>query len=236
MVSNTNEFFSVSVLALGLKTCSCRWHLEGLYIVDGIRPISLTTLGRSVCKPNRLIWIMGTGMIANSNIFCPNPRQQRNGRPPVAHHWIPPVSGGGPPHGCPADSGWPTSYIVCQWWTTSGPSVTISGKFNPPTAACVPLVVHQWLCAAHSHWWSTGLMLFGIWGWSLGSVPSVGCCVRHCTEALVYSNHPRAAAASSYLAIIFGQIASGLPWFLRSTTEPMQHPHQCWRWRRPWQQ
>ena len=35
--------------------------------------------------------------------------------------------------------------------------------------------------------------------------------VRHGTEALVYSNHPREAAASSYLAIIFGRIASGTP-------------------------
>ena len=58
--------------------------------------------------------------------------------------------------------------------------------------------------------------------------------LRHCTEALVYSNHPRAAAASSYLAIIFGRIASGVPWFLRSTAEPMQHSHQCWRWCRLW--
>ena len=33
--------------------------------------------------------------------------------------------------------------------------------------------------------------------------------VRHSTEALVY-NHPRKTAASSYLAIIFGQIASTL--------------------------
>ena len=39
----------------------------------------------------------------------------------------------------------------------------------------------------------------------------------HGTEALVYSNHPREAAASSYLAISFGRIASGIPWFLRST-------------------
>ena len=51
---------------------------------------------------------------------------------------------------------------------------------------------------------------------------------------LLYSNHPRAAAASSYLAIIFGQIASGVPWFLHSTAEPMQHPHQCMCWYRPW--
>ena len=41
--------------------------------------------------------------------------------------------------------------------------------------------------------------------------------VWHGTEALVYSNHPREVAASSYLAIIFGRIASGIPWFLRST-------------------
>ena len=31
--------------------------------------------------------------------------------------------------------------------------------------------------------------------------------VWHGTEALVYSNHPMEAAAFSYLAIIFGQIA-----------------------------
>ena len=35
--------------------------------------------------------------------------------------------------------------------------------------------------------------------------------VRHGTEALVYSNHPRDVAASSFLAIIFGRIASGVP-------------------------
>ena len=29
-------------------------------------------------------------------------------------------------------------------------------------------------------------------------------------------------------------IASGIPWILRTTVEPMQHPHQCWRWCRPW--
>ena len=45
-------------------------------------------------------------------------------------------------------------------------------------------------------------------------------CVQHDKEALVYSNHPREAAASSYLAIIFGRIASGVPWFLRSTVMP----------------
>ena len=37
--------------------------------------------------------------------------------------------------------------------------------------------------------------------------------VRHGTEALVYSNHPSEAAASWYLARIFGWIASGVPWF-----------------------
>ena len=37
------------------------------------------------------------------------------------------------------------------------------------------------------------------------------CCVRHCTEALVYSNHPRAAAASSYMTIIFGQWRTLVP-------------------------
>ena len=39
--------------------------------------------------------------------------------------------------------------------------------------------------------------------------------VWHGTEALVYSNNPSEAAASSYLAIIFGRITSGVPWFLR---------------------
>ena len=29
--------------------------------------------------------------------------------------------------------------------------------------------------------------------------------------------------------IILGRIASGVPWFLCSTAEPMQHPYQCWR-------
>ena len=92
-----------------------------------------------------------------------------------------------------------------------------------------------------------GLLLLLVLGWLLVVVlfalnrgGSLGICfvcwmlLRHCTKTLVYSNHPRAAAASSYLAIIFGQIASGIPWFLRSTAEPMQHPHQCWRWCRLW--
>ena len=58
--------------------------------------------------------------------------------------------------------------------------------------------------------------------------------VRNGTEALVYSNHPRKTAASSYLAIIFGRIASGIPWFLRSTAVPVQLSHQCRRWCRSW--
>ena len=49
----------------------------------------------------------------------------------------------------------------------------------------------------------------------------------HGTEAPVYSNHPRGAAASSYLAIIFGRIVSGVPWFLRSYEVLMQLAHQC---------
>ena len=57
--------------------------------------------------------------------------------------------------------------------------------------------------------------------------PSVTLC--QLCEVVDTRPHPRAAAASSYLAIIFRRIASGLPWFLRSTAEPMQHPHQCWR-------
>ena len=54
--------------------------------------------------------------------------------------------------------------------------------------------------------------------------------VWHGTEALVYSNHPREAAASSYLAIIFGRIASGVPWFLRSTAVLLQLSHQFRLW------
>ena len=55
-------------------------------------------------------------------------------------------------------------------------------------------------------------------GGSQGSVPSV---------ALVYINHPREAAASTSLAIIFGRIASGVPWFFRSTAVLMQRLYQC---------
>ena len=41
--------------------------------------------------------------------------------------------------------------------------------------------------------------------------------IHHGTETLVSSNHPKEAAASPYLAIIFGRIASCIPWFLHST-------------------
>ena len=54
--------------------------------------------------------------------------------------------------------------------------------------------------------------------------------VWHGTEALVYSNHSREAAASSYLAIIFGRIASGVPWFLRSSAVLLQLSYQCRLW------
>ena len=79
--------------------------------------------------------------------------------PFVAHHQMPPFASGAPPHGCPGDRGWSTSYIICRWWTTGGPSVAISGKSHPPIAAGVPLVVHQCFFAAHSHWWTIGVML-----------------------------------------------------------------------------
>ena len=49
-------------------------------------------------------------------------------------------------------------------------------------------------------------------------------CLIYLANIAVYSNHPRAAAASAYLAIIFGRIASGVSWLLRSTAELMQQP------------
>ena len=51
--------------------------------------------------------------------------------------------------------------------------------------------------------------------------------VMHGTEALVYINHPREAAASTSLAIIFGRIALGVPWFFLSTAVLMQPLYQC---------
>ena len=53
--------------------------------------------------------------------------------------------------------------------------------------------------------------------------------LQHGTKALIYSNHRRETAASTCLAIIFEQIASGHPWFLRSTTVLMQLLYQCRR-------
>ena len=52
-------------------------------------------------------------------------------------------------------------------------------------------------------------------------------CCMHGIAALVYSNYPREAAVSSSLAIVFGRIASGIAWFLRSTAVSMQLPHRC---------
>ena len=60
-----------------------------------------------------------------------------------AHQRMPLVASGGPPHGCPADSGLPTSFIVCRWWTTGGPSVAIATFRLLP--AC--------------RWWSTSSFL-----------------------------------------------------------------------------
>ena len=48
--------------------------------------------------------------------------------------------------------------------------------------------------------------------------------VRHSTESLVYSDYPRETTTSTYLAIIFGPNASGVPWFIRPTAVPMQLP------------
>ena len=122
-------------------------------------------------------------------------------------------------------------YIPNSFWITFRIYVSFSRYFSRSDKLC----------------WQPSWVKYGVLGWLLVVVlfapirgGSLGICfvcwmlLRHCTEALVYSNHPRAAAASSYLAIIFGRIASGVPWFLRSTAEPMQHPHQCWRWCRLW--
>ena len=48
--------------------------------------------------------------------------------------------------------------------------------------------------------------------------------VCHCTEAMVCSVYPNQAAASACVAIIFGQIASRIPWFLHSKAVSMQLP------------
>ena len=71
---------------------------------------------------------------------------------------MPPVDSGGPPHGCPADSGWHTSHFVCRWWTTDGLSVANPTLWLPPDC-------HWWsssgVFVAHSHWWTTGVILSG---------------------------------------------------------------------------
>ena len=84
------------------------------------------------------------------------PRQQRNGGPPVVHYRIPPITSGGPPHGCPFDTGRPTSYIVCG----GGPPVIYqwqipSSDYRLRTTGGLPVAFF----AAHSHWWTTGVML-----------------------------------------------------------------------------
>ena len=110
------------------------------------------------------------------------------------------------------------------------------GKHRRSASVCLILVQHRrhWSTIGVLGWLLVVVLFAPIRGGSLGICFVCWMLLRHCTEALVYSNHPRAAAASSYLAIIFGRIASGVPWFLRSTAEPMQHPHQCWRWCRLW--
>ena len=45
--------------------------------------------------------------------------------------------------------------------------------------------------------------------------------VWQCMEALVYSDHPREAAAFTRLAIIFRQIPCVVPWLLRSAAVPL---------------
>ena len=65
----------------------------------------------------------------------------------MAGHRVPTVASGGPPHGCMADSGWPTSYIVYWWWTTGGPSVAnatlrlaVLCVAGDPQVALLPLI------------------------------------------------------------------------------------------------
>ena len=64
----------------------------------------------------------------------------------------------------------------------------------------------------------------GYWGYMFLLLHAV----RHGTEALVYSNLPKEAAAFTCLAVIYRRIASGIPWFPCSKAVPMQlPPHQC---------
>ena len=64
-------------------------------------------------------------------------------------------------------------------------------------------------------------------GWVIRDLFHLLNAVSHHTEALIYSNYPREATASSYLAIIFVRIASGVSWFLCPTEVPMQLLYQC---------
>ena len=48
--------------------------------------------------------------------------------------------------------------------------------------------------------------------------------VQYGMEALVHSDYSREAASSTCLTIIFGRIANGIPWFLRSTAGTGDYP------------
>ena len=127
------------------------------------------------------------------------------------------------------------SWTLTNIETSLGLKLVIFLNYIAPEQLHVPVSTWHITYVGGVLGWLLVVVLFApIRGGSLGICFVCWMLLRHCTEALVYSNHPRAAAASSYLAIIFGRIASGVPWFLRSTAEPMQHPHQCWRWCRPW--
>ena len=135
--------------------------------------------------------------------------------------------------------GWHTSIQQCQSYSVHTIGLHLSNVFLMLGLHRKqwPAITQYWVWVYRADWdcipvgvlgWLLVVVLFApIRGGSLGICFVCWMLLRHCTEALVYSNHPRAAAASSYLAIIFGRIASGVPWFLRSTAEPMQHPHQC---------
>ena len=72
------------------------------------------------------------------------------------------------------------------------------------------------------------------WRWSLG-ICSVSWML--CT-ALYESTSLQQSSKDNCSLFISGHNLRAdcqwLPWFLCSTAEPMQHPHQCWRWCTPW--
>ena len=73
---------------------------------------------------------------------------------PDSNVMVGPPAFSGPPHGCPTDSRWPISYIVCQCWTACGPSVANATLWLLPEC--------RWwstsgFSAAHIHWGTTGL-------------------------------------------------------------------------------